>query len=178
MSVLLPVATLAQSSVLYSIKLYNSSHQHQAAALHLGSFQQWGAASPPSSKISSITPPMVDSQAVEQAPAQCNRKSQRKRSIITNCLLEQRLQLPGKQETWYIYCHCQKQAWHNGTGRGELQDKPQYEDYPANRLQPKCLLGGNMTGGNWSLCTHSQNASTLYIFFLNCLCFLRLLHCI
>ena len=34
-------------------------------------------------------------------------------------------------------------------------------DYPANCLQPNCLLWGNMTGGNWSLCTHSQIASTI-----------------
>ena len=39
-------------------------------------------------------------------------------------------------------------------------------DYPANCLQPNCLLGGNLTGGNWSLCTHSQNASTIYLFYL------------
>ena len=37
-------------------------------------------------------------------------------------------------------------------------------DYPAICLQPNCLLGGNMTGGNWSLCTHTQNASIIFIF--------------
>ena len=39
---------------------------------------------------------------------------------------------------------------------------------PANCLQPNCLLGGNMTGGNWLLCIHSQNASTIYIFLIVC----------
>ena len=44
-------------------------------------------------------------------------------------------------------------------------------DYPAN-----CLLGGNLTGGNWSLITHSQNASNIYkvffySFFLLSYCF-------
>ena len=34
-------------------------------------------------------------------------------------------------------------------------------DYPANRLQPNCLLGGNMAGGNLSLCTYSQHASQI-----------------
>ena len=34
-------------------------------------------------------------------------------------------------------------------------------DYPANCLQPNCLHGGNMAGGNLSLCTHSQNASPI-----------------
>ena len=48
-------------------------------------------------------------------------------------------------------------------------------DYPANCLQPNFLQGGNVTGGNWSLCRHSHNASTIYIYFLNC--FFSFLYC-
>ena len=51
-----------------------------------------------------------------------------------------------------------------------------FEDYPANCLLPSCLLEGNMTGSNWSLCTHSQNASTVYIFLIFCVFSLYLMH--
>ena len=34
-------------------------------------------------------------------------------------------------------------------------------DYPDISLQPNCLLGGKMAGGNLSLCTYSQNASSV-----------------
>ena len=40
-------------------------------------------------------------------------------------------------------------------------------DYPANCLQPNCLLGGIMAGGNLSLCIYRQNASSIFFFFLN-----------